>query len=616
MRPQRAFIIGRAPPAAAGRRPSGWCRAPRPTRRRSCAANRPSRVMPALLTRSVDAPVRCERGAERGLHRGRVGDVERRARARLASGGRGSLDRRSARFARCGRRSPPSRRARPGAARSRGRCRATPPVTSATCAGSSSRSCSRSCAPRRRDASAASVAARLSGSSTFQHARAPCRSSSAARAAPCRCRPRRRSSTPSREQAPIDSSQRTGAETCRRSAVADRVRRRAPAAASTLVTTGAAASRNATPARCGASRSCAGSISGEWNAPTPGAGSRAWRRAALRASHGALAPPRPRPRSRPGPGALRLAGAHDLARRAASGQAASTAAAVEPEDRGHRARADRHRLLHELRRAGAPPRSASSNASAPAATQRRVLAEAVAGHAVRAARPRGHERRRAATLVREQRRLGVGGLLQLRPPAPRSTAARAGSRARRRPRSKTSRAAGSASASARPMPTFCAPWPGNRKASAMRSLASCGCGSAPARRPAARELAPRSPRSRRSRGTTAAVRMPCLIARALDGRGRSRSSRAGRERRAAVLARGRCAASPRGTPAAAGSAPRRAAQVRSSSSRIRSQIELRQRLGGLQHHVAGEAVHHHHVRPAVEQVVPLDVADEVEVRRA
>ena len=50
----------------------------------------------------------------------------------------------------------------------------------------------------------------------------------------------------------------------------------------------------------------------------------------------------------------------------------------------------RHRLLHEGARARARGRTASANGSAPAATQRRVLAERVAGHDRRASSRSGN----------------------------------------------------------------------------------------------------------------------------------------------------------------------------------------------------------------------------------
>ena len=132
------------------------------------------------------------------------------------------------------------------------------------------------------------------------------------------------------------------------------------------------------------------------------------------------------------PGAFRFAGRHDLARRPPRAHACATAVGVEPEDRGHRALADRHRLLHVP--PAAPHRSAAHRRSdsVPAATcaeysPRLWPATNAGAHAARLEQPARRDAHR------QDRRLRVLGQRAAGRLAPRSTARSATRRAPRRP---------------------------------------------------------------------------------------------------------------------------------------------------------------------------------------
>ena len=187
-------------------------------------------------------------------------------------------------------------------------------------------------------------------------------------------------------------------------------------------------------------------------------------------------------------------------------------------------------------------------------------------------------------------------------PAPRPGPSRQTPR-RSRPRtsdasSKTRRAAAQRSATSTPMPTFWAPWPGQRIARLIASLLR----RREARAVAASSSTVRSPtwwasyaRTARTafRKARASLRPWPIRYGALDAE----------QRRAAVLRVVRRAR--RGRPSTSAGRPPRC----TASLSAREQV-LRHALGRLQHHVAGEAVGDDDVGLVLEELARLDVADE------
>ena len=247
--------------------------------------------------------------------------------------------------------------------------------------------------------------------------------------------------TPSAARHCTDSSQRTGAVTCRASSSlhARRVlvrrrldvrhhrhrRRLAPRRA---------------PARA-ASRSAAGCISAQWNGALTGSGT-------SRASR--PAPWRPRTRARPRPCARRSrpgrrrssSRADDLGRSAASRQAAATSSRRQPDDR----RPSRPRPAGTASCMNLPrrctSRTASASAQRPRRHQRAVLAQRVPGDRDRAARPSAPRARAAPRRWSRGSPAARSRSASARPRAPRSTASTADSPSASSASSNTARASG------------------------------------------------------------------------------------------------------------------------------------------------------------------------------
>ena len=331
-------------------------------------------------------------------------------------------------------------------------------------------------APPRRRAERRSVALERLGSLDVQHARALARSSGRARPARCPGPTSTKVVTPSRTSRSTDSCQRTGADTWRTSPS----RHAAPVAHHRGV--------DVVHERRLAGRGTAGPRGPGPAAPAPAASARSGR---------ARTPAAARPASRPrlaqrssarstAPGVARD---HDLARRvdvrgrrrprpaAASRHAASTAASVEAEDRGHRARpTGTASCMYWPRRRTV--RTASASESAPAATSAeyspRLWPATQSGRTPRATSgaQRGDARGQDRGLrVRGELQLGLGPLEAQ--PREREAEGRVGL-------VEDLAALREGLGSARPIPTCCEPWPGKTNATLMRVAASaCALGRAP-----------------------------------------------------------------------------------------------------------------------------------------